>query len=84
MEEKTKNPTRVAGGIKAAATTKRLRGEAFYKKIGRKGGKAAQGGGFAYDYVAPDGRTGPELAQEHGRIGGTLSKPYSKKRREEA
>lgn len=37
-----------AGGRKAAETNKRLHGEDFYQKIGRKGGSVCgRGGGFA-------------------------------------
>ena len=56
--------TRRAGGLKAAATNKERHGKDFYKRIGRKGGKAAKTGGFASD---------PELASRAGRIGGKKS-----------
>lgn len=36
-----------AGGKQAAATNKQRYGTNFYKHIGRKGGQASSGGGFA-------------------------------------
>ena len=56
--------TRRAGGLKAAATNKERHGKDFYKRIGRKGGKAGKTGGFAAN---------PELAKRAGRIGGLKS-----------
>lgn len=53
-----------AGGIKAAATNIEIYGKDFYKRIGRKGGKAGKTGGFAAN---------PELAKRAGRIGGLKS-----------
>jgi general stress protein YciG len=38
----------VAGGKAAAATNIRKYGKDFYHNIGKKGGKASGGGGFAY------------------------------------
>ncbi len=49
---------RRAGGLKAAATNKERHGEDFYKRIGRKGGKAGKTGGFAADH---------ELAKRAGK-----------------
>jgi general stress protein YciG len=49
------------GGTMAAATNKERHGENFYEDIGRKGGKASRGGGFAQNR---------ELAREAGRKGG--------------
>ncbi len=37
------------GGLKAAATNKRVRGEGFYARIGAIGGKNGTTGGFAAD-----------------------------------
>lgn len=61
------------GGLRAAATTKRLHGEDFYQRIGRKGGKNGHSGGFAANR---------ELAREAGRKGGKISKrgPAKKKK----
>ena len=53
------------GGLKAAATNKRLHGEDFYANIGRKGGKNGHTGGFAAN---------PELAKAAGRKGGKISR----------
>ena len=53
------------GGLKAAATNKRLHGENFYANIGRKGGKNGHTGGFAAN---------PELAKAAGRKGGKISR----------
>lgn len=53
-----------AGGIKAAATNIERYGKDFYKRVGRKGGKAGNTGGFAAN---------PELAKRAGRIGGLKS-----------
>lgn len=54
-----------AGGLKAAETNKRLRGEDFYREIGRIGGKNGHTGGFAANRV---------LASLAGRKGGQMSK----------
>ncbi len=53
------------GGAKAAATNKRLHGEDFYKRIGKKGGQNGHTGGFAAN---------PELARIAGRKGGLISR----------
>lgn len=55
----------IAGGKKAAKTTKKLHGKDFYKRIGSKGGRNGHTGGFASNH---------ELAREAGRIGGLLSR----------
>jgi general stress protein YciG len=49
-------------GLKAAETNRKRYGKEFYGRIGRKGGKASKGGGFALH---------PELAAEAGRKGGS-------------
>jgi general stress protein YciG len=49
------------GGMKAAATNKRLYGDKFYKRIGEAGGHKSKGGGFAFDH---------ERAVYWGKIGG--------------
>ncbi|MFC2754773.1 MAG: hypothetical protein ACFN24_02690 [Candidatus Nanogingivalis sp.] len=54
-----------ASGLKTAATNIERHGKDFYKRIGRKGGKAGKTGGFA---------TNPELAKIAGRKGGLKSK----------
>lgn len=53
------------GGRKAAETNKRLHGEDFYARIGRKGGKNGRTGGFA---------SNPELARRVGAKGGSKSR----------
>lgn len=58
-------PGNKAGGLKAAATNKRIHGSDFYREIGRKGGKNGHTGGFAAN---------PELAREAGRKGGKISR----------
>lgn len=55
----------VNGGRKAAATNKRLYGLAFYRTIGRLGGRLSRNGGFS-------GR--PDLAREAGSKGGAASR----------
>ena len=54
-----------AGGAKAAATNKAKYGKDFYSRIGQKGGKAGNTGGFAVN---------PELAKIAGRKGGLISR----------
>lgn len=54
-----------AGGMKAAATNKKLHGEDFYARIGRKGGQNGHTGGFAAN---------PELAKIAGAKGGRKSR----------
>lgn len=54
------------GGAKAAATNKRLHGEDFYKRIGKKGGQNGHTGGFA--------SMDPERVRECGRKGGRISR----------
>ena len=52
------------GGIKAAATNKKLHGEDFYARIGSRGGKNGHTGGFAAN---------PQMAKIAGRRGGLTS-----------
>lgn len=59
-----------AGGKKAAATNKKLYGKDFYKKMGKKGGKAGHTGGFYAN---------PKLAREAGKKGGMISSRAKKK-----
>lgn len=54
-----------AGGLKAAATNRKIHGEDFYINIGRKGGQNGHTGGFAAN---------PELARVAGAIGGRKSR----------
>ena len=63
-----------AGGLKAAATNKRLHGEDFFARIGKKGGRNGHVGGFNSDKVGKDGLTGWERAKIAGRKGGKISK----------
>ena len=53
------------GGLQAAKKNKQRYGEDFYVKIGAKGGKAGNTGGFYANR---------ELAREAGRKGGTISR----------
>lgn len=55
-----------AGGIKACVTNKKLRGEDFYSRIGKKGGKNGHTGGFSSDKIGADGLTGRERARMYG------------------
>lgn len=52
------------GGIKAAATNKKLHGADFYARIGSRGGKNGHTGGFYAN---------PELAKIAGHRGGLTS-----------
>lgn len=54
-----------AGGLKAAATNKKIHGDDFYARIGAKGGRNGHTGGFAANR---------ELAKIAGRKGGRTSK----------
>jgi general stress protein YciG len=53
------------GGARAAQTNKERHGADFYKKIGQRGGRNGNTGGFAADR---------ELASRAGRLGGLKSK----------
>ena len=53
------------GGQRAAASIKRLHGDDFYVRIGKKGGQNGHTGGFAAI---------PELARIVGRKGGLISR----------
>ena len=61
---KTKSPTRVAGGLKAAAKNKAADPD-FYRKRGAVGGRACVPKGFAINR---------ELARQAGAKGGRISK----------
>ena len=62
------------GGEKAAATNRAKHGDDFYARIGRKGGKNGNTGGFASTVVGRDGLTGKERAKLAGAKGGKISK----------
>ncbi len=68
-----------AGGLAAAATNKRLNGDDFYARIGKKGGKRSRTGGFASNKVGPDGLTGRERARKAGAVGGRISRRGKKR-----
>lgn len=53
------------GGAKSAAKNKQRYGEDYYKTIGKLGGQASSGGGFAKDR---------DFASKMGRLGGLSSK----------
>lgn len=54
-----------AGGLRAAATNKKIYGEDFYARIGARGGRNGTTGGFFGD---------PERARKAGAKGGSRSK----------
>jgi hypothetical protein len=60
------------GGKKAAARNKEKYGNDFYSKIGAKGGKNGNTGGFAA------GDEGRERARKYGAIGGRISRRTKK------
>ena len=62
------------GGVKARETMYKRHGKDFYKRIGAKGGRNGNTGGFACFEVGKDGLTGYERAKVYGRIGGLKSK----------
>lgn len=61
---------RKAAGLKAAETNKLRHGPDYYENIGRMGGKASKGGGFALNR---------KLAAEAGRKGGKKSRRKKEK-----
>lgn len=64
-----------SGGKKCAATNKKLYGEDYYSRIGKKGGSVSTPtGGFGSEKVGPDGLTGRQRSVICGRIGGRKSK----------
>ena len=70
----------ISGGKKCAAKNKKLYGEDYYRRIGKKGGSVSTPtGGFGSDKVGPDGLTGHERAKIAGAKGGRMSKRGSKK-----
>jgi hypothetical protein len=64
----------IEGARKAAARNKQLYGSDFYGVIGRMGGLASRGGGFAAHRVGRDGLTGPERARIAGSKGGKANR----------
>jgi len=62
------------GGKEAAKTNKKLYGKDFYAKIGAKGGKASNTGGFAANR---------ELARIAGAKGGRLSRRSKAKKQDD-
>lgn len=67
-------PGNRAGGRKAAETNRKRQGADFYARIGRRGGRNGNTGGFASEKVGADGLTGKERAVLAGRKGGAVSK----------
>ena len=63
-----------AGGLKTAKINKELHGGDFYKRIGRRGGKASGKGGFAAN---------PALARLAGAKGGSISRRGGNKKTHE-
>lgn len=63
-----------AGGEKTKITMIKRYGEDFYRKIGAKGGKNGNTGGFASDKVGKDGLTGKQRAAKVGAKGGSISR----------
>lgn len=57
-----------AGGVKAAATNKKIHGDDFYRKIGQKGGKNGKGPGYKGGFASSK-----ELAKKAGAKGGKRS-----------
>jgi hypothetical protein len=63
------------GGKQAASTTKRLHGEDFYVRAGKKGGRSQSlSKGFASKKLGKDGLTGRQRAHIVGAIGGRNGK----------
>ena len=62
-----------AGGLKAKA--KNLEKDPnFYVKLGQKGGRAGNTGGFASETIGEDGLTGYQRARVAGAKGGRISR----------
>jgi general stress protein YciG len=62
-------PGTYSGAMKTTATNKKLYGEDYYKRIGKKGGENGRTGGF---YGRPD------LARKAGRKGGIARRGWRK------
>lgn len=63
-----------SGGKKAAEKNIDKYGKDFYKRIGAKGGRNGNTGGFASKVRGNDGMTGQERAVKYGAVGGRISK----------
>lgn len=63
-----------SGGMKTKETMLKRYGADFYRKIGAKGGKKGNTGGFASDKVGKDGLTGKQRASKVGAKGGSISR----------
>lgn len=70
-----------AGGLKAKARNL-AKDPNFYKKIGAKGGRNGNTGGFASDMVGEDGLTGRQRAKIAGAKGGKISRRGAAKENE--
>ena len=66
-----------AGGLKAAQTNKARYGETFYEGIGKTGGTASKGGGWAWL-----SKNDPERLKEISRKGGTNSVIVRRRKRD--
>ena len=64
----------IQGGKRAAETNRKIHGEDFYARIGKKGGQKSTHGGFASLKPGRDGLTGPERAKLVGSVGGFKSR----------
>lgn len=62
------------GGKRASITNIKRYGKDFYRRIGAKGGRNGNTGGFASDKIGEDGMTGRERAIVAGRKGGLVSR----------
>lgn len=65
------------GGRKTREANYKKYGPNFYREIGAKGGKLGRSGGFASNFVGPDGLTGRERARIAGAKGGTISRRWT-------
>ena len=70
------------GGLKAAETLRKRKGDDFYKVIGTLGGRKSTGCGFADKKVGADGLTGAERAKIAGARGGAGGKGRRKAKKE--
>ena len=70
------------GARKTAKINKRLYGEDFYARIGAKGGRNSDTGGFASDKVGLDGLTGKQRASIAGKRGAEIKKAKKKSKYE--
>ena len=65
-------------GGKLAAVKNLARDPDFYRRIGAKGGRNGNKGGFASTERGADGLTGPQRASVVGKIGGAASRRKAK------